>query len=172
MKTYVPAPRAVSDIMASQETTFSRILGKISSRISAAAFALLGYAEKKENTEKKETPGLLILPMSSKQNIPPNMTVQVTARPQNMAFRPERIVIGGTPSDWIINDVKVGNRSQLLQSGDTPGELFAATATINLPFLSLETVHTAGDFVIVVTYVGKEKDGAPFICSALGTAVI
>ena len=112
----------------------------------------------------------VILPMSSGSNILPNTSVQVTARPQNVAFRPERIVIGGTPADWIINDVKVGNRSQFSQSGDVPGELFAAT-TID-SFVSFETVQTAMDFVILTTFVGTSESGSPFICGVLGTAAI
>jgi hypothetical protein len=112
----------------------------------------------------------VILPMSSGSNILPNTSVQVTARPQNVAFRPERIVIGGEPANWIINDVKVGNRSQFSQSGDVPGELFAAT-TID-SFVSFETVQTAMDFVILTTFVGTSESGSPFICGVLGTAAI
>jgi hypothetical protein len=112
----------------------------------------------------------VILPMSSGVNILPNTSAQVTSRPQNVAFRPERMIIGGTPGDWIVNDIKVGNSSQLSQSGDLPGEMFAAT-TID-SFVSFQTVQTAMDFVILVTFVGASESGAPFICGVLGTAAI
>jgi len=112
----------------------------------------------------------VVLPMSSGVNILPNTSAQITSRPQNVAFRPERLIIGGTPGDWIINDIKVGNRSQFSQSGDVPGEMFAAT-TID-SFVSFETVQTAMDFVVLVTFVGASESGAPFVCGVLGTAAI
>lgn len=112
----------------------------------------------------------ITLPMSSGVAIIPNTSAQITSRPQAVAFRPERIIIGGRPSDWVVNDVKVGNRSQFAQSGDVPGEMFAAT-TID-GFVSMETVQTAMDFVMVVTYVGQVQEGAPFVCGVLGTAAV
>jgi hypothetical protein len=112
----------------------------------------------------------ITLPMSSGVNIFPNTSAQITSRPQAMAFRPERIIIGGQPSNWIVNDVKVGNRSQFAQSGDVPGEMFAAT-TID-GYVSMETVQTAMDFVIVVTFIGDNNAGAPFVCGVLGTAAV
>ncbi len=112
----------------------------------------------------------ILLPMSSGVNILPNTSAQITSRPQNVAFRPERIIIGGTPGDWIVNDIKVGNRSQFSQSGDVPGETFASTAIDS--FVSFETVQTAMDFVMLVTFVGVSESGAPFVCSVLGTAAI
>jgi hypothetical protein len=112
----------------------------------------------------------ITLPMSSGVAIFPNTSAQITSRPQAVAFRPERIIIGGTPSSWIVNDVKVGNRSQFAQSGDVPGEMFAAT-TID-GFVSMETVQTAMDFVMVVTFVGDNQEGAQFVCGVLGTAAV
>jgi hypothetical protein len=112
----------------------------------------------------------ITLPMSSGVSIFPNTSAQITSRPQAAAFRPERIIIGGAPQNWIVNDVKVGNRSQFAQSGDVPGEMFAAT-TID-GFVSMETVQTAMDFVMVVTFVGDNQEGAPFVCGVLGTAAV
>src|ERR1041384_6659367 len=112
----------------------------------------------------------ITLPMSSGVAIFPNTSAQITSRPQAVAFRPERIIIGGQPSSWIVNDVKVGNRSQFAQSGDVPGEMFAAT-TID-GYVSMETVQTAMDFVIVVTFIGDNNAGAPFVCGVLGTAAV
>jgi hypothetical protein len=112
----------------------------------------------------------VLLPMSSGVNILPNTSAQITSRPQNVAFRPERVIIGGTPGDWIVNDIKVGNRSQFSQSGDVPGEVFANT-TIDA-FVSFETVQTAMDFVMLVTFIGASESGAPFFCAVLGTAAL
>jgi hypothetical protein len=112
----------------------------------------------------------ITLPMSSGVPIVPNLSAQITSRPQSVAFRPERIIVGGAPNTWIINDIKVGNRSQFAQSGDVPGEMFAAT-TID-SYVSMETVQTSMDFVMVVTYVGPNEAGAPFVCGVLGTAAV
>jgi len=112
----------------------------------------------------------VLLPMSSGVNILPNTSAQITSRPQNVAFRPERVIIGGTPGDWVVNDIKVGNRSQFSQSGDVPGEVFANT-TIDA-FVSFETVQTAMDFVMLVTFIGASESGAPFFCAVLGTAAL
>jgi hypothetical protein len=110
----------------------------------------------------------VLLPMSSGAAILPNTSVAITSRPQNVAFRPERVIIGGNAGNWIVNDIKVGNRSQFSQSGDVPGETFAAT-TID-SFVSFETVQTAMDFVMLVTNISE--NAAPFYCSVLGTAAI
>ncbi len=112
----------------------------------------------------------VVLPMSSGVAILPNTSAQITSRPQNVAFRPERLIIGGTPGNWIVNDIKVGNRSQFSQSGDVPGEMFAAT-TID-SFVSFETVQTAMDFVVLVTNVGNSESGEQFVCGVLGTAAV
>ena len=164
MKTYAPKiSHATFPMPGVVESRLGSLARRISDRIVAAAFALLGYEE------KKEAPRRAILPMGSGVSILPNATANITSRPQSMAFRPERVVIGGTPSDWIVNDIKVGNRSQFSQSGDVPGEVFAASASDS--FVSFDTVQTAMDFVMTVTYVGPNKDGEPFNCGVLGTAV-
>ena len=118
----------------------------------------------------------VILPMSSGVDIGVNTSAQITSRPQDVAFRPERVIIGaaGTANgaaDWVVNDIKVGNRSQFSQSGDVPGDMFAST-TID-SYVSFATVQTAMDFVMLVTYVGlNESLKAPFYCSVLGTAAV
>jgi len=110
----------------------------------------------------------ILLPMSSAGNVTGSATI--TARPQNVAYRPERIIVGGTPSNWTINDIKVGNRSQLSQAGELPGEAFANTAIDT--FVSFETVQTAMDFVVQVTFIGTASAGEQFKAAVFGTAAI
>ena len=110
-----------------------------------------------------------VLPLSSGVNVLPNTSAQITSRPQNGPFRPRRFIIGGTPGDWIVNDVRIGNRSQFSHSGDVPGDLFAA-ATID-SFVSFEMVQVAMDLVVTVTYVGGDPAGAPFVAAMLGEMV-
>jgi hypothetical protein len=110
----------------------------------------------------------ILLPMSSAGNVTSSATI--TARPQNVAYRPERIVLGGTPANWLINDIKVGNRSQLSQAGELPGEAFANTAIDT--FVSFETVQTAMDFVVQVTFIGTNSAGEQFKAAVFGTAAV
>ena len=111
----------------------------------------------------------IILPMSSTSLIQPNVSAQITGRPQQVAFRPERIIVQNA-EDWVINDIKVGNRSQFSQGGDIPGITFGST-TID-GFVEFQTVQLAMDFQIVTTNVGTSEAGEQFICSVLGTAAV
>jgi hypothetical protein len=119
--------------------------------------------------QKKSTRDRRILPMSSGVNVLPNTSISVTTRPQDCAFRPERILIGGNPGDWIVNDIKIRNRSQFVQSGDVPGEMFASTSMH--AWVVMDAVPMAADFVLLVTYIGEAKEGAPFVCSVLGEVI-
>lgn len=110
----------------------------------------------------------ILLPMTSSGNI--TASAAITARPQNVAYRPERIIIGGTPANWLIDDIKVGNRSQFAQAGSMPAEAFAATSFD--AHVSMETVQTAMDFVIQVTFVGTASAGEQFRGVVFGTAAV
>ena len=113
--------------------------------------------------------------MSTGVAILPTQSAQITARPQRVAFRPERVFISaagtsGGAADWVVNDIKIGNRSQFSQSGDVPGDMFATNAIDG--FVSFETAQTAMDVVLVVTYIGLNESGCPFFASMVGTAAI
>ena len=116
-----------------------------------------------------------VLPMSTGQPILPTQQAQITGRPQRVAFKPKRIFISnagtsGGAADWVVNDVKIGNRSQFSQSGDVPGDMFATNAIDG--FVSFETAQTSMDVVMVVTYIGLNESGCPFFGSIVGTAAI
>jgi len=122
-----------------------------------------------------EHAGREVLPMSTGVAILPTQSAQITARPQRVAFRPERVFISaagtsGGAADWVVNDIKIGNRSQFSQSGDVPGDMFATNAIDG--FVSFETAQTAMDVVMVVTYIGLNESGVPFFASIVGTAAI
>ena len=118
--------------------------------------------------------GREILPMSSgTQAIQPNHSASITARPQRVAFRPERVFIsenGDGAANWLVNDILIGNRSQFSQAGQIPGDIFATTAIDS--FVSFETAQTAMDVVMVITYVGPTSDGQPFYGAIIGTAAV
>jgi hypothetical protein len=116
-----------------------------------------------------------ILPMSTGVPILPTQSAQITGRPQVVAYRCGRFLISnagtaGGAADWIVNDIKIGNRSQFVQSGDVPGDLFATNAIDT--FVRFETAQTAMDVVVVVTYIGLNESGCPFFGAMIGTAAV
>ena len=116
-----------------------------------------------------------ILPMSTGVPILPTQSAQITGRPQTMVFSINRFLISnagtaGGAADWIVNDIKIGNRSQFVQSGDVPGDLFATNAIDT--FVRFDTAQTAMDVVVVVTYIGLNECGAPFFGAMVGTAAV
>ena len=116
-----------------------------------------------------------ILPMSTGVPILPTQSAQITGRPQCLVFQCNRFLISnagtaGGSADWIVNDIKIGNRSQFVQSGDVPGDLFATNAIDT--FVRFEAAQTAMDVVVVVTYIGLNESGAPFFGAMVGTAAI
>lgn len=93
-----------------------------------------------------------VLPMESTGTVAAGASVTITSRPQTIAFKPERIVIPSTIAPlFIVNDVKVGNRSQFVQSGSLPGEAFLPTLFDGQ--MEMDTVQTSQDFVMQITNV-------------------
>jgi len=116
-----------------------------------------------------------ILPMSTGVPILPTQSAQITGRPQTLVFKIGRFMISnagtaGGAADWIVNDIKIGNRSQFVQSGDVPGDLFATNAIDT--FVRFEAAQTAMDVVVVVTYIGLNESGCPFFGAMVGTAAV
>jgi hypothetical protein len=116
-----------------------------------------------------------ILPMSTGVPILPTQSAQITGRPQTLVFKIGRFVISnagtaGGAADWICNDIKIGNRSQFVQSGDVPGDLFATNAIDT--FVRFDSAQTAMDVVVVVTYIGLNESGCPFFGAMVGTAAV
>ncbi len=116
-----------------------------------------------------------ILPMSTGVPILPTQSAQITGRPQTLVFKIGRFLISnagtaGGAADWIVNDIKIGNRSQFVQSGDVPGDLFATNAIDT--FVRFESAQTAMDVVVVVTYIGLNESGCPFFGAMVGTAAV
>lgn len=74
----------------------------------------------------------------------------VTARPQSIAFKPERLVVPATIApDFTIDSILVGVTPQSVQTGSAPAEAFVANAVDC--YLDCDTVQTSQDFVIGVT---------------------
>ncbi len=89
------------------------------------------------------------------------------------AFAPERVFISmaGTDNgaaDWIVNDIKIEGRSVFMQSGDIPGDMFAASAIES--FVKWPTAPVGTDVELDVTYIGHNEDGCAFYGSMVGPA--
>lgn len=92
----------------------------------------------------------LVIGMASTGTVAAGASATITARPQAVAFKPQRIVIPSTIApDFIILDIKVGNKSQLVQSGELPGEAFAPDLVDGE--MEMDTVQTSQDFVVSIT---------------------
>ena len=111
----------------------------------------------------------LVLGMSSTGAVAAGAVVSITARPQNLAFKPQRIVIPSTIApDFLITDIKVGNVSQVVQSSTLPAEAF--TQQLFDGMMEMDTVQTSQDFVLQVQNIA----GAPrnFNAAVYGLALL
>jgi hypothetical protein len=63
----------------------------------------------------------------------------------------------GSAANWIVNDITIGDRSQFVQSGALPGDMFVTTAIDS--YVTFETAQTATDVVMIVTYQGATEGG-------------
>jgi len=104
------------------------------------------------------------LPMSTGVPVLPTQTAQITGRPQR-SFVADRVVVA-TPDAWVVNEVRVGNRSQLVQGGDIPALAFASRAAGCR--VIMDAVQTRMDFVVVATYAGSQDGGECFCCGVQG----
>jgi hypothetical protein len=133
-----------------------------------------------------------VLPLSTTERIKPGQSAEITARPQRVAFHPERVFVSDScssdykgpwwkrlwpwykapqlkgASDWVIHDIKIGNRSQFAQAGSIPADMFRSNAIDS--FVTFETAQTAMDIKIVVEYIGANTKGEIFYASMIGTA--
>lgn len=111
----------------------------------------------------------LVLGMASTGAVAAGAVVSITARPQNLAFKPQRIVIPSTIApDFLITDIKVGNVSQVVQSSTLPAEAF--TQQLFDGMMEMDTVQTSQDFVLQVQNIA----GAPrnFNAAVYGLALL
>lgn len=120
----------------------------------------------------KSRTGRVVLPLSTSGTlVEPKQSVQITAR-TDRHFKPERVIISdgfGGARDWVVNDIKIGNRSVFAQSGDIPGDMFKPDAIDT--FLSFPVAEVGQEVVIIATYSGTEPTGRPLYASMIGTSI-
>lgn len=122
-----------------------------------------------------ELAGREVVPLDSgDQRVLPGNSVQMTTRAQRVAFRPERFFVSAADTangaaDWLITDIRIGNRSQFSQAGSIPGDMFGTNAIDS--FVSFETAQTVMDIVVIATYIGANPDGCVFRGALVGAVV-
>jgi hypothetical protein len=113
-----------------------------------------------------------VLPLSIHTKIKTGQSAKITASPQRMPFQITRVFVASRndvpASDWLINDIKVANRSQFSQSGDIPADMFATNAIDS--FVTFEAVDTNAKIDVIVTYIGDCEEGADFFGAMIGEA--
>jgi hypothetical protein len=116
-----------------------------------------------ESILDKELPKRVVLPSQS-------VSIKM---PVKGPMRPARFVVSnagtaGGAADWIICDIKLDGKSQFLQSGDMPGDLFATNAID-----AFVRWHTCREQVeVTVKYIGLNKEGCPFFGALVAEADI
>ena len=95
-------------------------------------------------------------------------TVNVQVQPQ-VLFRPQRIVIPATiaPS-FVINDIIVGNKSQLALAGAIPAEAFTQNADM-APTMLMDTLGISMQFTLNITSIAAAA--VDFRAAVYGEAV-
>jgi hypothetical protein len=95
--------------------------------------------------------------------------VVVEARP-TQAFRVERLVIPSSLAElFVIEDIWVGNVTQLAVAGSIPAAAFAADALDN--YVSMDAAAAGTSIRFRVRYVGKDPKGAVFYGALIGRVV-
>ena len=99
--------------------------------------------------------------------IPTNTSVKLLTDPMKHDVWPSRLVIK-CASDWVVNDVCVGEVSIFTQSGDVPGSMFSEDVKDAESAICLGRLAAGDKFSVVATYVGTASD-AEFVYELYGT---
>jgi len=115
-----------------------------------------------------------VVPIAVREPLQPTRHMVIRLRAPSTAFRVERFIIedGGTEggsADWIVNDLRIANKSQFKQSGDIPGDMFATNAIDS--FVKFDAWPVDATIEIVMTYIGLREEGALFHARLEGTVV-
>ena len=107
------------------------------------------------------------LPVSADVPIFPTQCAQIMGQ-TGKDFWPDRVVIAD-PDAWLINDIKIGNRCVIAQSGDVPGQAFSIHAVgCDVTFSKVSAAYT---FEIVTTRAADCKESAGFYGGVQGRLV-
>lgn len=89
----------------------------------------------------------------------PGESAWFVSRP-DQALRPEYLAIGRYSQDWMITDLHVDGKSQFVQVGAIPGDVFHPDALDG--FVVFSNVPAGGSLAIKACYVGSNPRGGCF----------
>jgi len=130
-----------------------------------------------------KTPDRNVLPLGNGAIVRPGEKTTIVGQPINgKTLNIEQILLTQSlvkvpPKHWIVNDILVGDRSQL-EEKDLPGWLFTtrgfcgALGSMKLTFEGLDPVDHEHPLKLVVSYIGPNPEGEPFYGVAIGTASV
>jgi hypothetical protein len=95
--------------------------------------------------------------------------IEIDGCPKRPAFRPERFFIQNAHA-WEVVDILVDDKTQFLQPGPIPGEIFASGELD--AWFTCDTVQKDKSIRIVARYIGPFEEGIPFVGGILGTSAI
>jgi hypothetical protein len=113
-----------------------------------------------------------VMPLHSGKALKPQEKATIRGElKRSSSFRPERVFVSGAgtsagAADWVINDVRVDGKTQFIQDGDVPGDMFASNAIDG--FVSFQRCEK--EIEMDVTYIGSNESGVPFYASVVGAA--
>jgi hypothetical protein len=112
-----------------------------------------------------------ILPLSGNEPLMPNQSCSISARAWPDGLRLDHLTISDTgtaggAADWVVNDIRINNRSQFRMSGDIPGDVFAHKAVDS--FVNFDIAGVGAEVNIVVTYIGTNDKGCTFRAAITG----
>ncbi len=112
-----------------------------------------------------------VLPLSSNKAIGSGQSCSITGLAHSDGFWPDHLTISnagtkGGAADWVVNDIKVDGKSQFLQSGDIPGDLFASNAVNS--FIRFGAARKGSAVELIATYIGTNEEGCPLFASITG----
>ena len=111
-----------------------------------------------------------VLPIATKNRLLPTVTTTISAvldRPLEIdMLEIEDTGTSGGAADWVVNDIRIDGTTQFAQSGDIPGDMFAANALDGFVKFQPGT-----RIELVVTYIGLDEGGCCFRARVLGTVV-
>lgn len=119
-------------VAGSEIVGLSEIIGAIEAGDKQQAKRLI-----KQLAQVKAAGGVMVVPRSEsmKYKIAPFVTQNIgiggsttfNVAVQEM-FRPQRLILGGDPNDFLVTSIKVGTKEQLITPGGVPGSVFAPDA--------------------------------------------
>jgi len=111
------------------------------------------------------------LPTSAGGSIAPGQSAMIAARPQTYAFRALALLVSEQSRRFLISDLRVGNRSQFVQSGDIPADVLTPIPAELEAVFAESTVEEARKIEVVMRADVLSRAIVPIDCEICLTAM-